>query len=124
MHRLQRSEYMFGSFSLEEIFIIGLASFRLTRLIVFDKITEFIRSPFFDEVIEDDEVYLVVKPKGIRKWIGELLSCYWCTGIWVSAFLVAGHTFFLDIFTPLTLILAIAGIASVIETIVSKWLGE
>jgi Protein of unknown function (DUF1360) len=115
---------MFGSFSLEAIIIISLASFRLTRLMVFDKITEIIRSPFFDEVIEDDEVFLIVKPKGIRKWIGELLSCYWCTGIWVSAFLVAGQTFFSVFFTPLTLILAIAGIASVIETIVSKWLGE
>jgi hypothetical protein len=124
MHRLQRSESMFGGFSLEAILIIGLASFRLTRLICFDKITEFIRSPFFDEVNEDGEVFLVVKPKGIRKWLGELLSCYWCTGIWVSTFLVAGHILFSSFFNPFILILAIAGIASVIETIISKWLGE
>ncbi|WP_404331240.1 DUF1360 domain-containing protein [Mesobacillus maritimus] len=115
---------MFGGFSLAAILIISLASFRLTRLIVFDKITEFIRSPFFDEVMEEGEVFLVVKPKGIRKWIGEMLSCYWCTGIWVSAILVAGHTFFSAFFTPITLILAIAAIASMIETVISKWLGE
>jgi hypothetical protein len=124
MHRLQRSENMFWGFSLEVILIISLASFRLTRLIVFDKITEFIRSPFFDEVMEDDEIFLVAKPTGIKKWVGEMLSCYWCTGIWVSAFLVVGQMFFLPLFKPLTLILAIAAIASVIETIISKWLGE
>ncbi|MGM0902447.1 MAG: DUF1360 domain-containing protein [Bacillota bacterium] len=115
---------MFGGLSLAAILIISLASFRLTRLIVFDKITEFIRSPFFDEVMEEGEVFLVVKQKGIRKWIGEMLSCYWCTGIWVSAILVAGHTFFSAFFTPFTLILAIAAIASMIETMISKWLGE
>jgi hypothetical protein len=124
MHRLQRSENMFGGFSLEAIIIISLASFRLTRLIVFDKITEFIRAPFFDEVIEEGEVFLVVKPKGIKKWIGEMLSCYWCTGMWASTLLVAGNTYFSPFFTPFSLILAIAAIASVIETIISKWLGE
>ncbi len=30
-----------------------------------------------------------VKGKGLRKWIGELLSCYWCTGVWVSAFFIS-----------------------------------
>ncbi|MEH7255563.1 DUF1360 domain-containing protein, partial [Neobacillus niacini] len=35
--------------------LLALASFRLTRLIVFDKITEFIRQPFFDEIKEENE---------------------------------------------------------------------
>ena len=35
--------------------VLGLASFRLTRLMVFDKITGFIRNPFMKEIEETDE---------------------------------------------------------------------
>ena len=65
------------------------ATFRLTRLIVFDKITAFIRKPFHKIVEDQDEqgdtvTYLEIKGKGLQRWIGELLSCYWCTGIWCA----------------------------------------
>lgn len=115
---------MIFGMSVWTILIISLASFRLTRLIVFDKITEFIRSPFFDEMSETDEageesIYLVPKSKGIRKWIGELLSCYWCTGVWASTFLVLLHYFYPEVGEPLIVIMAVAGIASILETCVS-----
>lgn len=106
--------------------ILALASFRLTRLIVFDKITEFIREPFFDEIeeIEDGvkEVYYLPKKLGIKKFIGELLSCYWCTGIWAAAFLVGMAYLLPPLAVPLILILAVAGLAAVIETIVQHFL--
>lgn len=109
-----------------EIILIGLATFRLTRLIVYDKITAFLRAPFFDEVEEKSnegeiEVYLVPKQKGIRKWIGELLDCYWCTGVWVSLLLVMGNYYFSKILEPIVLIFAIAAI---IETITQYLLGD
>ena len=108
-----------------KIFIIGLAAFRLTHLFVFDKITEFIRKPFFDEISEVDEdgneiVFYVVKEKGIKHFFGELLSCHWCTGIWVSVGLVM-----LDYFLPVVsyfvlMVLCVAAIGSIIETIIGK----
>lgn len=112
-----------------EIILIGLATFRLTRLIVYDKITAFLRAPFFDEVEEKSnegeiEVYLVPKQKGIRKWIGELLDCYWCTGVWVSLLLVMGNYYFSKILEPIVLIFAIAAIAAIIETITQYLLGD
>ncbi|WP_062351990.1 DUF1360 domain-containing protein [Bacillus kwashiorkori] len=110
------------------VIILGLASFRLTRLIVFDKITEFVRRPFFDEVIEkaengQEEVYLVVKEGGWKRWIGELLSCYWCTGIWASIFLVLLFLLNEQIANIIILVLAVAAIGSIIETIISRILG-
>lgn len=108
-----------------KIFIIGLAAFRLTRLIVFDKITEFIRKPFFEEKIEIDKegneiIFYMVKEKGIKHFFGELLSCHWCTGLWVSIGLVM-----LDYYIPvvsyfLLMVLSVAGIGSIIETIIGK----
>ncbi|MDQ7860281.1 DUF1360 domain-containing protein [Peribacillus frigoritolerans] len=26
------------------------------------------------------------KEKGLLGWIGQLLSCFWCVGVWVSLF--------------------------------------
>lgn len=110
------------SMGLEHLLILSLASFRLTRLIVFDMITEFIRSPFFEELIEEGEVYLVPKGNGIKKWIGELLNCYWCTGIWVSVLLFIAYVFLPVVGIPLVLILSIAAIAACIETVINKLL--
>jgi hypothetical protein len=106
--------------------LLGLASFRLTRLIVFDKITEFLRSPFFDEVEQEEngvkEIYIVPKKGGIKGWIGELLSCYWCTGVWVSIILVCLYFFIPNWSGPIISVLAVAGLASFFEIAVQNWL--
>lgn len=108
-----------------QLIIFALASFRLTRLIVFDKITAFIRQPFHKEVEEigDDgvvEVYIEMKGSGLRAWIGELLSCYWCTGIWCTAFVYGAWMIWPQGAEPLLVILAIAGAAGLIEALVMK----
>ncbi|MGG0410551.1 DUF1360 domain-containing protein [Peribacillus simplex] len=105
--------------------ILGLASFRLTRLIVFDKIMEPLRRPFFREIEEkneegDVEIFLMPKEKGLLGWFGQLLSCFWCVGVWVSLFLVflyIQHWFISDV---LILILAVAAVGAIIEVIISK----
>ncbi|MEC1523974.1 DUF1360 domain-containing protein [Neobacillus niacini] len=107
--------------------ILALASFRLTRLIVFDKITEFLRAPFFDEIEEENEegtieVYYLPKGTPIKKFIGELLSCYWCTGVWVSGVVVCGYLFLPAVFMPIILVFAVAGLAALVETIVQLWI--
>ncbi|HZG61449.1 MAG TPA: DUF1360 domain-containing protein [Anoxybacillus sp.] len=110
-----------------EFFLLFLASFRLTRLIVHDTITSFIRKPFH-EMVEEQlpdgtiQTFIKLKGKGLRYWIGELLSCYWCTGIWSSAFLYVGYLVLSSIFTPIILILAIAGCAALVEVVVEKLL--
>ncbi|PLS02908.1 DUF1360 domain-containing protein [Neobacillus cucumis] len=108
------------------LLILSLASFRLTRLLVFDKIFEFIREPFFDEVKEEHDgevdVYYVPKKTGIKKFIGELLSCYWCTGVWASAFIVGFYYICPDFSGLIILILAVAGLASLLELFVQYFI--
>jgi hypothetical protein len=115
--------------NLFEFIILSLASFRVTRLVVFDKITEFIRSPFFDEVEETAEdgtieVYYVPKSTPFKKFFGELLSCYWCTGIWSSAFLILGFIFLPSYFEWILIFLAVAGFAALIETFIQFWMNN
>lgn len=110
-----------------ELTLLGLASFRLTRLLVYDKITGFIRNIFMKEIEETDEkgeivIYLVPKSGIIRGFFGELLSCYWCTGIWSSILLYVLYATVAVIAVPVIVILAISGIAAIIETLIQKWL--
>jgi hypothetical protein len=113
--------------TLLNLLLLSLASFRLTRLLVFDKITEFIRYPFFYEIKEKNEygeieVYYLPKEKGIKKFFGELLSCYWCTGIWTSIGVVSISLLYPDVSFPFILILAVAGFASIMELIVQYFI--
>ncbi|WNS76891.1 DUF1360 domain-containing protein [Bacillus sp. DTU_2020_1000418_1_SI_GHA_SEK_038] len=112
-----------------ELLILALASFRLTRLLVFDKITEFLRRPFFEELEEKNEageidIYITPKKGGIRGFLGQLLSCYWCTGVWTSIVVCVLYIYFLEIAVPILIILAVAGLAAIFETIVQKWLND
>ncbi|PWW19152.1 uncharacterized protein DUF1360 [Cytobacillus oceanisediminis] len=109
-----------------ELIILSLASFRLTRLIVFDKITQFIRKPFLEEVEEkgedgETEIYLVIKKGRIRGFFGELLSCYWCTGVWSAIFLCTLYVFLREWAVPVLLVLAVAGLAAIIESLLQRF---
>ncbi|WP_066187645.1 MULTISPECIES: DUF1360 domain-containing protein [Gracilibacillus] len=109
------------------LLILSLAAFRLTRLIVYDKITGFIRAPFFEveEKWLDDgtvEETVTFKGRGLKRWIGELLRCHWCTGIWTSSFLCLGFYAAPSIFTPIMLILAVAGAAAIVEVVISYFI--
>ncbi|MDQ6422900.1 DUF1360 domain-containing protein [Paenibacillus sp. LHD-117] len=104
--------------------ILVLAAFRLTRLIVFDQITSFIRKPFMSITVEHKEDGSMVErielpASGIRSWIGYLLSCYWCSGIWVSLLVVALYWLVPQSY-PLLVALAVAGAAALIESKVSS----
>ena len=109
--------------------LLALASFRLTRLLVYDKITAFLRKPFHKEITEiapdgTVEEFIEIKGTGIRKWIGELLSCHWCTAVWSAAILYGGWVLFPQIGSPVVMILAIAGLASFLETVLSRIMDE
>ncbi|MCL6571157.1 MAG: DUF1360 domain-containing protein [Bacillus sp. (in: Bacteria)] len=94
-----------------------LASYRLTHLIVFDKITEFIRKPFVRIVKVETDAGTVTKevPKSM---FGYLLKCYWCAGIWSSVLLGGAYLLFPKVNFVFILIFSIAGGQSIIETFV------
>jgi hypothetical protein len=90
-----------------EVFLLALASYRLTRILIFDKIFKFFRD--FIRSISKLYVFYVVK---------EILGCPWCAGIWVALVNVA--IYFLVPFGNLFIyLLAIAGIASFLVIVVN-----
>ncbi|MFA9559624.1 DUF1360 domain-containing protein [Evansella sp. AB-rgal1] len=97
--------------------MIILASYRFTHLIVFDKITEFLRKPFMKEKKIMDGGHEKRKKVPTSK-IGYLLNCYWCAGVWSAILLGMGYLYFSSIFLPIIFILSIAGAQAILETFV------
>ncbi|UTR11106.1 DUF1360 domain-containing protein [Evansella sp. LMS18] len=110
-----------------EFTIFALAVFRFTHLIVYDSILESARGLIlrYETQMNDtgeEEKFIVLAEKGWKKWAGELITCHWCTGLWVSFFLWGGCMVFPAAFNAVIWIFAAAGLASVIHTIVIKYI--
>lgn len=60
------------------LFLIILASARLVRLIVWDKITQPLRG-------------YAVKVTGVGSWLAYLLHCIYCTGFWAPLLIIAPY---------------------------------
>lgn len=105
------------SISVFEFFILSLAAFRLTRMVVYDLIMQWFRDLFSDLEYKkldtgEEEVKRNKPARGPRRTVYELLNCPWCFGLW-AAWMVA----FLYHLAPelgwfLVLMLAISGVAS------------
>lgn len=111
--------------TLLEWFFLAFGVFRFTHLVVYDEIASFIRKPFHEirEVTDADgnkEQYLYVKGKGLKHFIGTLLSCHWCMGIWCTIILYTGFLLWPHIFNPIIMILGVAGAAAFIEEILHR----
>ena len=103
-----------------DLVILAFASFRLTHLIVYDEVMHFLRRPFFTvEPVTDEsgntQHRIVPLGKGLRNFMGRLLSCHWCVGLWSTVLIVLLYTLVPCAFYVL-LVLAIAGIAAMIES--------
>lgn len=102
-----------------DIVLIALATFRLIRLVTFDKIFAFVRNMFLVE--QSDGTY--VKPAGgIRRTVAELMECLWCTGLWAALFATTLY-FIADIGRFVILVLAVAALGSFLQ-VFSQMIGR
>ncbi len=99
-------------------FMLILASYRLTHLIVFDKITEFIRKPFMKQKRTVDANGHVNEKNVPASNFGYMLNCYWCAGVWCAILIGLGYLFLPDIAVPVIFILSIAGAQAILESAV------
>jgi len=114
------------SLGLGDVVLITLATFRVIRLFVYDKITAFFREQFWDANEVDGGEIILTKPlRGPRRAIADLLSCPWCFGVWAAAM-----TTFFYVLTPytfyITLFLSIAAVATLLQLIANMigWKAE
>lgn len=115
---------------LADFALISLAIFRITRLVVYDKITQFLRDSFLRsrELLGDDgRVYIErsAYPGGPLRTISDLLQCPWCTGMWATLVVVFAYYAFAFSWY-LILVLAIAAVGNVMQLIANAigWRAE
>ena len=75
----------------QDLVLIGAASYKLSRLVAKKKITSFVRAPFTELEGKGGPAELEEKARGrgLRRAVGELLTCPYCLGLWASG---AFHT--------------------------------
>ena len=77
---------------LADIALVGIASHKLSRLVAKDEVSAFVRAPFVEvRVGEDDEIEEEPTGRGPRRALGELLTCPSCVGQWAAVGFVASH---------------------------------
>ncbi len=71
-----------------DILIFGVATHKLSWLLAREPITSPIRAPFTELEEVKSPTKAEEKPRGteLQRTIGELLTCHFCLGMWVSAF--------------------------------------
>ena len=70
----------------QDVILIGTASHKLSRMVSKDKITAFLRAPFTEYEGRGGPAEVEERPRGrgLRRTIGELLTCPYCLGLWAS----------------------------------------
>ena len=101
--------------------LLGLAAARLTDIISTDQIMEWLRRPFVKmettEIAGREVETRTGRGRGLKKVIGDLLSCPWCVGVWVAASLTYAYYLMPSVIWVFILIMAIAEIGSLLQTL-------
>ena len=104
----------FDTLTITDYILIILASMRVVRLVIYDKIFAFFREQFYDVVEQKGKVLLVKPVSGPRRTLADLLTCPWCFGVWATAMVI-----FFYMLTPYAmypiLILALSSVVTFLQ---------
>ena len=85
-------EHKFEPFTLGEGLSYALATHGLARIVSTETVTLPLRSPFVDrEFTDDGECTETPRGTGLRKAIGELVTCPYCCSTWAATMFMAGR---------------------------------
>ena len=99
---LERKGIDISKTSIKDLVFIILASYRLTRIVVFEKIFK-----FFRDFVKSKEKYAVLTT------LKFIITCPWCMGVWISLIVVLLF-FYVPYGKFIVYVLAISGVASFI----------
>jgi hypothetical protein len=75
-----------------DIALLGVATHKLSMLVANDAVTSPLRAPFTELQEKQSPKKVDERPrgKGLRRSLGELLTCHFCVGQWVASFFTYG----------------------------------
>jgi Protein of unknown function (DUF1360) len=79
----------------QDIALLGVATHKVSLLLAKDAITSPLRAPFTELQEKQSPKNVAEKPRGmgLRRSLGELLTCHFCIGQWVASFFTYGLVF-------------------------------
>ncbi len=86
----------------KEALVIVLASYRMTRILVFEKIFK-----YFRDVLKKRENLYVIGT------LSSIITCPWCAGVWVTLAIIVFY-FLVPYGVLMVYVLALAGVASIV----------
>lgn len=91
----RKRERLADDISVKDLALIGVATHKASRIISKDEVTSPIRAPFarFEGSSGASEVDESTRGKGMRRAVGDLLTCPWCIGTWVAGAFMASYSF-------------------------------
>ena len=108
------SRIPYAELTLTDFVLITLASWRVTRLFVYDAVTKWFREQFWDAK-KVGKGFVLEKPKvGPRRTLADLFSCPWCFGVWASALVIFCYLVTEWAYYPI-LFLAISAVATFLQ---------
>lgn len=100
--------------TLAEFALLSLATFRITRLFVYDKITAFFREQFYNARTLKTSTVLEKPLSGPRRTLADLFSCPWCFGLWAGTIVVFFYEFTPYAWYPIV-ILALSAVGTLLQ---------
>ena len=90
--RLDRNDRLPARMGAGDGILLGLATHKLTRIVTRDWVTSPLRAPFvqYQRPAPGGEVEEKPRGKGLRRAIGDLITCPFCMGPWVAGSLMLG----------------------------------
>ncbi|MES2623565.1 MAG: DUF1360 domain-containing protein [Patescibacteria group bacterium] len=95
------------------LFILGLGVYRLTDIILYEKVTEPVRNIFIHEEHAKGQ-------SSFQKFINQLFSCNSCFGVWIATLTVYAYLFFPIATFIIMLIMALTGLERLFSKVVNK----
>src|SRR5436190_10049473 len=106
----------------KDLALFALATQKLSRVITKDKVTSAFRAPFTEVEGEGGpgEVEERAKGRGLRRAVGELLTCPFCLGTWIASGFIYGYVFAPRISRTVASIFAVSGLADFLQQLYVK----
>src|SRR5438067_820324 len=101
----------------QDLALFALATQKLSRVITKDKVTSAFRAPFTEVEGKGGAGELEERAKGhgLRRAIGELLTCPFCLGTWIASGFIYGYIFTPRVTRTVASIFAVSGIADFLQ---------
>jgi hypothetical protein len=76
-----------------DVALLGAATYKTSRLLTRDKITSFVRAPFTRRAGDGEASEVMDEPRGsgVRRAVGDLVSCPFCIAAWAAGALVCSY---------------------------------